>query len=114
MIVEVLLAADEPLAVDRRQEETAAFVVAEELDGQQCEPPRLLEPAQLARRDVKLVEPVGDVGVVVEHAGMTRSASAPGAVQTAVGTRERSQQELCAGARCGHEIVPLEPPSSLG
>src|SRR3954468_322508 len=50
MVVEVLLAADQPLAVDRREEETAALVVAEELDRQQCEPPRLLQPAQLARR----------------------------------------------------------------
>ena len=34
MIVEILLPADEPLPVGRRQEETSALVVAEELDGE--------------------------------------------------------------------------------
>src|SRR3954447_4713218 len=58
MVVEALLAADEPLAVDRRQEETTALVVAEGLRGKQREPPRLLQPAQLPRRHVQLVETV--------------------------------------------------------
>ena len=69
---------DELLAVGRGEEEAAALVVAEELDREQCEPPRLLEPAQLAGRDVQLVEPVRDVGVVVEEAGTARLPVAPG------------------------------------
>src|SRR3954467_13756673 len=77
MIVEVFLAVDEPLAVDRGQEETAAFVVPEELHREQGEPPRLLQPAQLARRDVQLVETVCDVGVVVEHPAAPRLPTPP-------------------------------------
>ena len=57
MVVELLLARDELLAVGGRQEEAAALVVAEQLDREPREPPRLLEPAQLAGRDVQLESP---------------------------------------------------------
>ena len=69
VVVEILRARDERLAVGGREEEAAALVVGEELDGESREASRLLEPAQLARRDVQLVEPVRDVRVVVEVAG---------------------------------------------
>ena len=69
VVVEVLRAHDERLAVGRREEEAAALVVSEQLDREQRQPARLLEPAQLAGGDVQLVEPVRDVRVVVEEAG---------------------------------------------
>src|SRR4051812_31437622 len=99
MVVEILLAADEPLAVDRRQEETAAFVVAEELDAQQHKPPRLLQPTQLPRRDVQLVETVCDVGVVVEHPAVSSLPTPPRAVEPAL-VRERTEHERGAATRC--------------
>src|SRR3954470_21523127 len=89
MVVEVLLAADEPLAVDRRQEETTALVVAEELHRQQREPPRLLQPAQLPRRHVQLVETMCDVGVVVEPPAVSSLPTPPRAVEPAL-VRERT------------------------
>ena len=52
MVVEFLLACDELLSVGRREEEAAALLVGEELDGEQGEPARLLEPTQLAGCDV--------------------------------------------------------------
>ena len=66
VVVEVLRPRDEPLAVGRREEEAAVLVVGEELDREPREPVRLVEPAQLARRDVELEQPVRDVRVVVE------------------------------------------------
>src|SRR5712691_6040349 len=77
IVVEVLLAADELLAVAWREEEAAAFVVAEQRDRKDREPARLLEPAQLARCDMELVEAVGHVRIVLEHACVLRLACAP-------------------------------------
>src|SRR6266498_4125245 len=77
MIVEVLLAADEPLAVDGRQEEAAPLLVAEELDGEEDEAPRFLQPAQLTRRDVELVQTIRHVGVVLEDTGVLCLARPP-------------------------------------
>src|SRR5215210_2897251 len=79
VVVEGLLARDQPLAVLRGQEEAAAFVVREELDGESREPVGLLEPAQLSGCDVKLVEASRDVRVVVEKAGVLRPSLAVGA-----------------------------------
>ena len=53
MVVEVLPPRDEPLAVGRRLEEAAFGVVGEQLDGEEREPVRLHEPAQVAGRDVE-------------------------------------------------------------
>ena len=47
------------------------------VDGEPGKAPRLLQPAQVAGRDVQLVEPVGDVGVVLEEAGDARLAVPP-------------------------------------
>ena len=58
VVVEVLLADDQLLAVGGRLEEAAVLVVAEELDREPREPVRLLEPAQLAGRDVQLESPL--------------------------------------------------------
>ena len=57
MVVEVLLARNELLAVDRRREETTELVVGEKVDREAGQPVRLFEPAQLTCRDVQLVEP---------------------------------------------------------
>ena len=94
MVVEVFLARDQRLAVEGSEEESAAFLVAEELDREQCEPARLVEPAQLAGRDVQLVETVRDVGVVLEEARVLGDAVAVRAVEPAVGRRQRAEQEL--------------------
>src|SRR5262249_58566718 len=61
VVVELLLARDQLLAVCGREEEAAALIVGEELDREPGQPVRLLQPAQLACRNVKLVEPVDDV-----------------------------------------------------
>ena len=73
VVVERLLPRDELLAVGRREEEAAAFRVAEELDRGEREPPRLPQPAQVAGRDVQLVQPVRDVRVVLEVGGVLRA-----------------------------------------
>ena len=67
MVVEVLLARDQLLAVLRREEEAAALVVAEQLDRLESQPAR--SRAGVAGRDVQLEQPVRDVGVVVQVAG---------------------------------------------
>ena len=68
VVVELLRPRDQLLAVGGREEEAAALLVGEELDREPREPVRLPQPAQLARRDVQLEQPVGDVRVVVEVA----------------------------------------------
>ena len=109
VVVEILLPRDERLAVDRRQEEAAVHVVGEEIDRKQREPVRLVQPAELAGRDMQLVEPVRDVRVVLEVAGPLRDAVSPGSVQPlAVG--ERAEQELGELARGVEPVVALEPP----
>src|SRR2546423_14715453 len=54
MVVELLLAAHELLAVRGRVEEAAALVVAEQRDGEQRQASRLVEPTRLSGRDVQL------------------------------------------------------------
>ncbi len=51
-----------------REEEAAVLLVGEELDREQGEPPGLVQPAEVAGRDVELDQAVRDVGVVVEEA----------------------------------------------
>ena len=109
MVVELLLAGNEPLAVGRREEEAAAFLVGEELDREPRESVRLLEPAQLAGRDVQLVEAVRDVRIVLQVAGVSRPARTPAAVQAAVLVRERPEQELRQLPPGLDELRPLEP-----
>jgi hypothetical protein len=73
VVVERLLPRDEPLAVGRREEEAGPLRVAEELDRREREPPSLEQPAQVAGRDVQLVQPVRDVRVVLEVRGVLRA-----------------------------------------
>ena len=114
MVVEVLLARDQLLAVCGREEEAAALVVAEQLDREERESARLLEPARLAGRDVKLVEPVRDVGVVLEEARVLGDAVPVGAVQASVGRRQRTEQELAESPRCGEPLVVSEARTGFG
>src|SRR5262249_59430984 len=96
-----------------REEEAAALVVREELDGETREPQRLLEPAHLARGDVQLVEAVRDIGVVLEEAGGLRDAVAIRAEEPSLVRRERSEQELAEAARRGDPVVTAEAPTGL-
>src|SRR5215207_664139 len=61
VVEEVLLARDEALALRRSEIEAAALLVREELDREQGQPARLLEPAQLAGGDVQFVKAAGHV-----------------------------------------------------
>ena len=95
---------DELLAVGGREEEAAALVVGEELDREQREPARLLEPAQLAGRDVQLEEAVRDVRVVVEVPGAWPAGATCGAAARPVGEGPRrnsasSRARLAQSAR---------------
>src|SRR5436190_10295942 len=108
MVVEVLLAADQPLAIHRREEEAAVRVVAEQLHREQREAAALQEPAQLAGRDVQLVEAVRDVGVILEHSAVTRAVLAPAAKQAAVGRRQRAEHELGARTRRSHQLAATQ------
>ena len=114
MVVEALLARDELLAVRRRLEEAAVLLVEEELEREPREPVRLLEPAQLAGRDVQLEQPVRDVGVVLEVARSLGDAVAPGAVQPALGRRERPEQELRQAPGGLDPVRPVESAAALG
>ena len=114
MVVEVLRARDERLAVRRREEEAAAFLVGEEVDGEHREPVRLEEPPRLAGRHVQLVEPVRDVGVVLEVAGSLRAAGAVGSEEAPVVAGERTEQELGGIDRGRDEVAALEPSPRLG
>ena len=85
----------------------------EELDGEAGEAVRLLEPAELARRDVQLEQAVRDVGVVLEVARALGLAGAERAVQAVV-RRERAEQELAERARRLEVVGALEPAARLG
>src|SRR5262249_34096888 len=76
-------------------------------------PAGLLEPAQLAGRDVELVEPVRDVRVVLQVPRHGGAAGAEAAPQPAVAVRERAEQELAEPARRLEPVRPLEPPGRL-
>ena len=113
MVVELLRPRDEALAVDGREEEAAVLVVGEELDREPREPVRLLEPPQLAGRDVQLEQAVRDVRVVVEVAGAARAPVAAAAAQPAVLVGERAEQEraeVCGPPRPSRPARAAAPP----
>src|SRR5207302_5793439 len=93
IVVEILLARDECLAVDGCEEEAAVLLIGEEIDGEARKPVRLVQPAGGAGRDVQLVEAVRDVRVVLEVAGSLGDTLAPGSVQT-LPIGERPEQQL--------------------
>ena len=113
MVVELLRPRDELLAVGGREEEAAVLLVGEELDREPRQPVRLAQPAQLARRDVQLEQPVRDVRVVVEIAVPARAALAEAAPQPAVRSRERAEEEVAEPACRLDPVRPLEPPPGL-
>src|SRR5258705_8404101 len=113
MVVEVLLAADELLAVARRQEEAAALLVAEQRDGKNRAPARLLEPLQLSCRNVQLVETVRHVCVVLEHACVLRLAGAPAAEEPPIRGRELTEEELCESASSFEIVTSFEATARL-
>jgi hypothetical protein len=84
VVVELLRARDQGLAVGGREEESSALLVGEELDREPRDPVGLPQPPQLARRDVQLEQAVGDVRVVVEVALAAGAAVAKAAPQPAV------------------------------
>ena len=113
VVVEVLLARNELFAVDGREEEAATFV-AEELDREECEAARLLEPAQLAGCDVQLVEAVGHVRVVLEHACMPCLARTPAAEKPSLRRRQRAEEERREPTRRFDVVGSVEAPPGFG
>src|SRR6476659_6657454 len=113
MVVELLLARHQLLAVGGREKEAAALLVPEELDGEPRESVRLLEPAQLAGRDVQLVEPIGDVGVVLQVTGIAGLPGPPAAMQAAVLIRKHPEQELSQLPAGLDELRAIEPAARL-
>ena len=114
VVVELLLAVDELLAVGRRVEEAAVLLVGEELRRKDGEPSRLSQPTQVAGRDMQLAEPVRHIRVVLEEPSRVRTAVAPCPKQPAVVVRQRAEQELTErNGRC-EEIVALEPSRGFG
>ena len=94
MVVELLAARHEPVALGRVDVEAAAVGIGEELDEQPGQPTRLLEPAQVPGRPRQLDEAVGDVCVVLEVARNPGVAGPVGTKQPAALVRERAEQEL--------------------
>src|SRR2546423_15699868 len=113
MVADLLLGCQEPLRVSLQEVEAAALLVGEELDREAGQPVRLLEPAQLSGRDMELVEPVRDVGVVLEVPGNARPAGTPAAKETSVVTRERAEQEVREPPRCVEPGVPPDATTRL-
>src|SRR2546423_4688882 len=109
MVAELLFARAQLLAAGGGEKEPATPLVGKELDGEAREPVRLQEPAQLAGRDMQLVEAVGDVGVILQVAGVSRAARPPAAVQPAIVVRERTEQELRQLACRIDEVRTAEP-----
>src|SRR5687767_15202784 len=99
MVFELLRLCDQALAVKRREKEAAVLLVGEQLDRQPCQPVRLLEPPELAGRDVQLEQAVRDVGVVVEIAGAARAPVTTAAPQPPVLAGKRAEQERAEVAR---------------
>ena len=114
IVVEVLRAGGERLAVVRREEEPAALVVREELDRAIGDPARLEQPAHVAGRDVELDEAVGDVRVVVEEAAAADPAVADAAQHAAVLAAERPEKEVAEPHGGLEQVVPLDAPGRLG
>src|SRR3954469_19441457 len=113
MIVELLLAGDERISVGRSAEEPPAVLVCEQGDPEERQPPRLLQPPQLACRDVQLVEPVRDVGVVLEKRVRVRASCTPRSKQLPVRLGQGAEQELAEPSRCDDDVVALETASRL-
>ena len=90
------------------------LLVLEELDRQQREPARLLEPAQLAGRLVQLEQPGRDRRVVVQVRVDLRRAGAEAPVQAPALVRERAEQELGDRARRVEVVLAPEPAARLG
>ena len=113
VVVEVLRPRDQRLAPVGREEEAAVLLVGEELDRAKRQPPRLEQPARLARGEMELEQPVRDVGVVVEIAGAARPPVPPRA-RAAGPVREWTEHEL-RGVFGGLDPVgPSQEPSRLG
>src|SRR5581483_7045418 len=108
VVVEVLASRDKRLPAGRRREEASARIVAEELDREEREATRLVQPAQLAGCDVQLVEAVRDVRVVLEVAGPLRHAVPPRAMQP-LSVGERAEQELAELPGGFEPVVAVEP-----
>ncbi len=73
VVLERFLPRDELLTVGRRQEEAAALLVSEQRDRAIRGAAARAEPAEIAGREVQLVEAVRDVRVVVEVRGELRA-----------------------------------------
>src|SRR5262249_42540627 len=97
----------------RRKKEPAALAIGEELYGEPGDPVRLVEPTELPRRDVQLVEAVRNVGVVLQVAVVARTAGPPAAVEAGVRVRERAEQELPQLATSLDELGPSEAATRL-
>ena len=110
-VLEVLRARHARVSVLGREEEPTVLGVLEELDREQRKPPGLEQPAELARRDVELDQPVRDVRVVVEEAEAARTSVACRAEKAAVLGRQRAEQELTETACSVEPIHALEPVS---
>ena len=114
VVVEVLRARDELLAVGGREEEAAALVVGEQLDREQREPARLEQPAQ-RRRSRRAARAARARRSRSRRGSRRRSPSRPpGAEQAAVG-RRAGRAGTPPHADGGVEPVrPLQPPARLG
>ena len=90
----------------RGEEEAAALVICEQVHREQREAARLFKPAQLAGGDMKLVEAVRNVRVVVE---------VPGAGGTAVAVAPTQTARLSKAARAGSRRVrvPVDPVGTI-
>src|SRR5262249_27981283 len=88
-------------------------VVGKELDGEERETARLVQPARIAGRDVKLVEAVRDVCVVLEVARPFCDAVTPGSMES-LAVRKRTKQELRERSRRVEPLRALEHPARLG
>ena len=114
VVVEVLLARDQLLRVVGGHEEAAALLVGEELDRQPGEPVRLLEPAQLAGRDVELVagrarrrrSPRGSRGSLARPFRHVRK-SRPSGVESSPSRKFPSRSAAC------NTVVTRQPPPGL-
>src|SRR5919201_1539521 len=63
---------------------------------------------------MELVQAVGDVGVVFEHAGVLRLSRPPGAEEPSLRGRERPEEELGAALGCVDEVRSLQATAGLG
>src|SRR6186997_1496490 len=113
-VLKILRPWDACVPVRRREEESSLFLVGEELDGEQDEPPCFEEPVELPGGDVELEEAVCDVRVVVEEPEAARPAVSDRAVQSSVVRRQRAEQERPEPPRGIEPIGSLEAVPRLG